>query len=847
MASHLLMTRAMGDLRGLIVAFASALAANAFVAGCGSSKSGGSAQTTPTVPTARFTLSGDTPPNYLDVPFPSDAYLANGKIVDPLPGLDALIRINTQFFTHELGKMNGFSRTGLASFYVDDFSQPLDDGGDPVYAQIDPASLPANEDACMADASSVFLVDLAASDPSKARLPCRALIHDDTLRLSKTRPVLSAGPARGVVLVEGHRYAVVLTSRIKTTAGMNVAPSADFTNVASGQRAGSIATMYGSAIDAVNAALGSALASDGAKLIAIAPYTTMANTGEMFALRESLDAMPAPALKWDAASMAPMGAVRFAAPVNATLPAGFTASLDDWLGVATQKLPDGHDDPDFTLPVRAHDAIAALGTAVFQAANFLTGKLGDYGTLDDQTFTYDASGHVVPAPDRPTTPVWIGIAVPKAPMPASGYPCVIVQHGAGGSRSDLFVALANVFAAKGWMSVAIDGVAQGARAPEAMYQVDTVTDWQGAPGARYAGPDGFADRLDSSNKPVASTTGSVNGQLDLFAQGLNLGAVRDQIREMQIDIAQVARLLASAPDLSPLQTGAAPPKVDATKLAYVGGSMGSEVGMVSAAIEPNVGLWALNVGGGGLISEDGIFAPAEGSLLGLGVAANFALPGDFFDAGHPVATLGQTVVDPADPINYASYLVTAPGSIHGKPIAPRNIVATQVLYDASVAGEIAESWARAAGIGLATPNVGSNSGVRTLDEVRDPTKVPDRVPLPDVNPDGSGLIHDTPVQGVTAVAVQTGPGTHYVNLIQSHAHVTFPIPYSSSTSALDASAQFDVRCSYVAQQAMMTRFFADGFAGTVPNVTGFQPPVRDFDDDGNPDATDPDPSNPQVK
>jgi len=815
-------------------------------AGACSSSSGKSSTPAPTGAVARFTLSGDTPPNYLDVPFPSDVYLVSGKIMDPVPGVDAVVTLNSQFLTHELGKLNGFSRVALASFYVDDFSQPLDDQGDVAYAGIDPTSLPANEDACIADTSSVFVIDLAATDPTKARVRCRAAIHDDSLRLSKTRPVLAVGPGAGLVLPEAHRYAAVLTSRVRTTSGLSVAPSADFAAVASGARSGTVATMYGSALDAVNAALGSALASDGSSVVSIAPYTTMATTGEMFTLRESLDAMPALALKWDAASMAPMGAAKFAAPVNGALPAGFTASLDAWLGVATQKLPDGTDDPDFTLPVRAHDQIAALGSAVFQAANFLVTKPGGYSTLDDQTFSYDASGHIIPAPDRPTVPIWISIAIPRAPMPAAGYPCVIVQHGAGLARSEYFMALANTLAARGWMSVAIDAVVQGARAPEAIYQVDTVTDWQSAPGATYAGPDGFADRLDAHNKPVASTTGSFNGQLDLFGNGLDIGALRDQVREEEIDVTQVVRLLTSAPDLSPLQTGAVVPVVDPTKIAYVGGSMGAIMGAVAAAIEPKVTLWALNVGGGGILSDDGIYAPAEGAALGLALAASFALEGDLFDASHPVGSLAQAILDEADPVDFASYLVTAPGTVHGTPLAPRNVLATSVLYDASASNEIEEALARAAGLGLATPNVGTNSGARTLAEVRDPTQIPDRLPLPDVDPDSTGLIHDTPVPGVTAVLVQTGPGIHYWNLTQSTGAIDYPVPYNASTSELDPSLQFTVRCSYVAAQATMTRFFADGFAGKVPNVTGFQPAVRDFDDDGYPDATDADPSNPKV-
>jgi hypothetical protein len=77
--------------------------------------------------------------------------------------------------------------------------------------------------------------------------------------------------------------------------------------------------------------------------------------------------------------------------------------------------------------------------------------------------------------------------------------------------------------------------------------------------------------------------------------------------------------------------------------------------------------------------------------------------------------------------------------------------------------------------------------------------------------------------------------------------IGYAIPYTSSTEPLSMSKMFDVRLSYVPAQAAMTRFFADGFAGMVPNVTGFQAPIRDYDDDGVPDATDPDPSDPTIK
>ena len=105
----------------------------------------------------------------------------------------------------------------------------------------------------------------------------------------------------------------------------------------------------------------------------------------LYALRDSLEGATTPPLTFDAASMAPMQPSMFAQPVNGTLPAGFTASLDDWLGVVdpTKKLPDGSDDPDTTLPVRAHDKIAVVGTGVFSAQNYLQHYFdGTYNDLD---------------------------------------------------------------------------------------------------------------------------------------------------------------------------------------------------------------------------------------------------------------------------------------------------------------------------------------------------------------------------------------------------------------------------------------------------------------------------------
>ena len=794
---------------------------------------------------ARFTLgapNGDAPPAFMDVPFPSDVYIgANGKVVNPVPGIEAVFKQGTNYLSHELGKANGFSRIAMAMFYVDDPTVPADSNGEVAHADVDPASLPTDEATCSSDTSAVYFVDLEVTDGSDARIPCRSFFHDDTHHLSKTRPVVTVGPARGILLAEGHKYAAVLTSRVKTKKGKAIGASQDFAKVMDPTaRTGTVLTAYGAAYDKVAAALKSALDTDKASIVAIAPYTTNNQTQELFKLRESLEDQPPPALTWDAASVAPMGATRFARTQNGALPAGFTASLDAWLGVAdpTAKLPDGSDDPDVDLPVRAHDKIDAVGTAVFVANNYLVSKPGSYQEVDHATFAYDASGNIIPAPDKPTTKIWVTVITPTAAMPPAGYPTVIVQHGLSGSRAYL-LDLGNVLADKGWMVVGIDSVTFGARAPEANLQTDTATDYEAAPGATYKGPDGLSDPVNKSR----------NGSSDLFGGLQNIGAIRDQFRASGVDTAQLVRVLRSNPDLSPMKTGTVVPKIDPSNIAYMGDSLGAMEGIIAAAIEPNVKSWFLNVVGGGLFTELASHSPTISFQLAAAGGLFFGFNGDYFSESQPFVTMCQHLVDGGDPLSYAPYLVKSPGTFKGVVNAKKNILQTQVLFDEIVSNEANEAFMRAANIGLASPNVGSNSGILDLTS---PATNPSRIPLTMLSADASGAFHDTPETGITAVAVQLSPAAHGIDIVGAKGGHQFAIPFarfntSEAFTRLDAAKQFTVNEDYRGVEEMMTRFFADSFAGKAPTVSGFKTPIRDYDGDGATDESDADPSDPTVK
>jgi hypothetical protein len=674
-----------------------------------------------------------------------------------------------------------------------------------------------------------------ATDPAKARVPCRAYFQDDRDIGSEGRPVVAVGPARGIVLDEGHHYAAVMTSRVRDVSGRAVLASESLTALAKVTTPSATEKLYQDALSKANGLLASAL--NGAMIVSIAPFTTHTRARELFQARATLDTIPKPTLSFAAPDLAPMGEGRFSKLVAGQLPAGFTASLDDWLGVfdPKDKLPDGSDDWDNQLPVRAHDKIAAWATGAFDAANFLVSLPGGFDAPKQDHFTRDASGNIIQNPDKPNYKIWVSFAVPDAPMPTGGYPTVIVQHGMGASREYL-VQIANLFCSQGWMVVGIDSITFGARATETQYQVDTTTDYAQAPGAKYDGPDGIADNTPQGRNPPT----------DLFGNFQNLGAFRDQLREAALDTSQLYRILSSDPDLSVLATDHGTPHIDVTRIAYVGESLGSIEGEVAAALEPRIEPWIFSVGGGGFIFEAGVHGPGIGALLGAAAGLYFHYLHDRLTEFHPLVNVIQTIVESADPLLYARDLVRAPQPVANLPPKSHSVLLLECLYDELVANEAGEAWAREAGLLLATPNVGVNSNVVDL---KSPSTGRWHVPLTVAAADGTGTIHDVPASGLTGVVVQADPCDHGSDWVSSKGSHDYAIPYVRYDAPVLYSrlpTAFDMANPYRTAGAQFVQFLADSFAGKVPAVVVQTAPIRDYDGDGVTDDVDSAPSDPTI-
>jgi hypothetical protein len=774
-------------------------------AGGGDTGTGGAVMSAPIE--ARFALPGSAVPDFLEVPFPSDLYLDGKGHIGAMPKINDYVLSGSQFVTAGLGQLDGFGTTGGAIFAVDDHT-----GMKVAPAAIDVATLPQNEADSTGAAATAMLVDLEATTAATALIPARADYHSDAPNGSTTPPLLVIYPARGIVLAEKHRYAAVLTTGVHTKDAKPVGASAKFIAIRDGKaRTTAGEKLYGDAVDKI-ATLVPALA-DKTKIAAIAVYTTHGMSHELSDLRAALTKQAAPALKWDAASVAPMGNGLFA---NSPLPAGFKATLDDWLGAPAQ-LPDTTDDPaDDQLTGRAHAAIAAIGTAVFNAPNLLIDSANGFNDPAHHTFARDAAGKPIVNPAKTTAKIWMTIALPKGAVPAAGFPTVIVQHGLNGDRS-IILSVADTFAKLGWATVAIESTTFGARATGAVNIVDAESKfpWTKAPG--YVGPDGFVD--------------VPNGSTDFFGGLRSLGAVRDHMRQSVLDIGSAVDVVRNPGlDLGPLLQAVPGAKLDPTKIAYLGNSLGGLMGSMLAAIDPHLKTFVLNVAGGGLMLELGANSPGIATSLNQAAALNFGFANGRFAPGHPILQLLQHIVDPGDPLLYAANIITAPLTVNGAKNPPKNVIQIEALWDETVCNQSNEALARAAGFPLAEPGVGSMA----------------QVPLGSAMPSG-GVISGVPMAGVTAVLVQAGPATHSSDLFSAQGKHHYKHP-AAQFDTLDPfptlPSDITVNQPYLSLQTMMTDFFAGSFAGGVPPVKGFSTPTLDFDGDGFPDATDAAPEDP---
>lgn len=214
--------------------------------------------------------------------------------------------------------------------------------------------------------------------------------------------------------------------------------------------------------------------------------------------------------------------------------------------------------------------------------------------------------------------------------PAAGWPIIVYQHGFTRDRTDAF-AVAGTLASQGFAVIAIDAPLHGITntasplyaslgSTERTFNIDLLNNTTGAPG-----PDGIIDSSGSHyiNLPSLLTS-------------------RDNLREAVADLMQLVRAIPGAT--------AGSHNFDATRIGFVGQSLGGILGTVFMGANPSVQTALLNVPGGG-IANMLVASPTYGPRVLAGLAALGVQPGTAEYAAFFVAT--QTVIDSADPINWA--------------------------------------------------------------------------------------------------------------------------------------------------------------------------------------------------
>ncbi|KAA9130435.1 hypothetical protein F3N42_12055 [Marinihelvus fidelis] len=354
------------------------------------------------------------------------------------------------------------------------------------------------------------------------------------------------------------------------------------------------------------------------------------------------------------------------APVM-TAPAGVTTSVIGGAGIA-----DVHVGV-ITLPY--YLGIPSEENPVAPITDFWQAEPGAYIPPFDQFGLDPTSTNVTVANPFPvptgTQTVPLIVSVPNAAsgqsQPSGGWPVVIYGHGLGSNRVTL-LAMADALAAAGFVGVAIDfplhGIEPwnttfapfyventpfGAIADERTFNVDFQDNATGAPG-----PDGIVD---------ASGSHALNFQ--------EFRTSRDNVRQGIADLSVLAVSLPNfdlnadgTPDLRPFDIG------------YAGLSWGGINGTGFSAIEPLVTRTFLSAPAGGLLRA-GEASPTFGPRIRAGLEAVGIVPGDpLFEL---YLTVGQTVADSGDPINWVSTLGMA------KPTLLHEVIGDTVLPNA-VAG-----------------------------------------------------------------------------------------------------------------------------------------------------------------
>lgn len=255
----------------------------------------------------------------------------------------------------------------------------------------------------------------------------------------------------------------------------------------------------------------------------------------------------------------------------------------------------------------------------------------------------------------------VALTVPRDVMPAGGWPVVIYRHGTGGDyltfvENGTADRLANVLDASYQVigrlaALSIDGVMHGPRAGEE----------GGSPEERFY----------NFNNPIAG---------------------RDNSRQEAIDNFQLLRL-AQGVDLAAAPETGDPLRFDPERVYYFGHSQGGITGALFVPFEPELRGAVLSGTGAHLL----LTLLRKDSEFNIPALLELALNDPDYgtlDEFHPVLTLVQTYIEPADPLSYVRAYLREPPAGNG----PKNLFLSYGVGDSFTPNLTTRSLAAAVGV-----------------------------------------------------------------------------------------------------------------------------------------------------
>ncbi len=294
-------------------------------------------------------------------------------------------------------------------------------------------------------------------------------------------------------------------------------------------------------------------------------------------------------------------------------------------------------------------------------------------------------------------PIHVLIATPKAanvPVTCPGLgkcaPMMIFRHGLRGGRAAMLT-VADSYAAKGLVTVAIDAAKHGDRS----FCTSGTTGPAGGcnptvactaiPGMETQGdvspPGRCADGKLFKRGVSPTITDSVDGIAVASSNYLvtaNFFRTRDTLRQDIIDQSQLVRAIAFIPPapagvhhlLFEYMATHGGVVINPAEIYFSGQSLGAIQGTADVAANPRISKAVFNVGGGTIVdifTNSPAFKPTTDALLaGLGIMRGTSQFLQFL-------VVAKTVLDPADPINFAGHLTDAAHTLPNLLVTPTRL------------------------------------------------------------------------------------------------------------------------------------------------------------------------------